>query len=76
LPPTSYRIGVAEPEDSAFKTIAFGLTTPSYIDYSAMPGHTYRYVVTAVDANGESLASNEVAITLSKTKNSTKHILH
>lgn len=74
LPPT-YRVKISE-ADGPLKTIVLGLTTPIFTDHSAMAGHTYRYVVTAFDANGESIASNEVRITLSKKARSSRHIFH
>jgi hypothetical protein len=73
---TTYRVSVAQPNDITFKTLALGLTTPNFTDRTAMPGHTYRYVVTAIEANGESTASSEVTIALSKTKGAATHLAH
>ncbi len=52
--------------------LATGLTTPTYLDASAVPGTTYYYKVTAVNGNtiytpplaSESAASNETSATL------------
>jgi hypothetical protein len=46
-----------------FNTIATGITTPSYQDNNLVNGTTYFYVVTAVNANGESNISNTVQVT-------------
>ena len=71
-----YRVGVAEPDETTFRTIAFGLTTPAFLDHSAMTGHTYRYVITAVDANGESMSSAEAVMSLEKPRSSSSHVAH
>lgn len=72
----TYRVSVAQADDNQFKPIATGLTTSAFIDHSATWGHTYRYVVTALDSNGESPISNEVRITLSKRNAGSKHVAH
>jgi fibronectin type 3 domain-containing protein len=35
-----------------------------YVDKTAQPGQTYYYVAKSVNANGESIASNEVQVTI------------
>jgi len=72
----TYRIGVAEPDETTFRTIAFGLTTPAFVDRSVMKGHTYRYVITAVDANGASVPSAETVISLEKPRSSSSRFAH
>lgn len=56
-------------------TIASGLTSTNYVDSAAYNGNTYRYVVTAVNTNGESSPSGEVTVTLPKPKHPT-HVMH
>ncbi|MBD0254694.1 MAG: Ig-like domain-containing protein, partial [Cytophagales bacterium] len=46
-----------------FNTVATGVTTNSYQDNNLVNGTTYFYVVTAVNANGESNISNTVQVT-------------
>ena len=46
-----------------FNTVATGITTNSYQDNNLVNGTTYFYVVTAVNANGESNISNTVQVT-------------
>ncbi|HYN25821.1 MAG TPA: fibronectin type III domain-containing protein, partial [Pyrinomonadaceae bacterium] len=46
-----------------YTTIAPGVTTTSYTDASVTNGTTYFYVVSAVNANGESANSNQVSAT-------------
>ena len=44
--------------------LATGLTGTSYVDTAVANGATYYYTVTAVNANGEGIRSNETAATL------------
>jgi uncharacterized repeat protein (TIGR03803 family) len=52
--------GVAPGTETPFAT---GLTTPAFLDGLVEPGRRYYYVVTAVNAYGESVASVEIAVT-------------
>jgi len=61
---TTYTVKRAEAPGSAWKPIAEGLTTPAFTDDTAKKGEAYIYIVSAVDSNGESRASDPVSITL------------
>ncbi|HZR27566.1 MAG TPA: hypothetical protein VFA71_02200, partial [Terriglobales bacterium] len=50
-------------QNASFSTIASGLTSPSFVDESAINGRTYSYVVSAVNSNGESTNSSPAAAT-------------
>ncbi|MBA3569685.1 MAG: fibronectin type III domain-containing protein, partial [Pyrinomonadaceae bacterium] len=51
---TSYNIKRATTSGGPYATIATGITATSYTDTGLTNGTTYFYVVSAVNANGES----------------------
>ena len=59
----------------SFQVIASGVTTPAFLDYSAQPGKTYEYKVTAVNSNGESGDSDVASVLLPKAS-SPHHVVH
>ena len=61
---TSYRIKRATSADGPYTTIA-SVSMLSYIDTSVSVGVKYFYVISAVNADGESVNSNEVSVTTS-----------
>jgi hypothetical protein len=71
----TYNLKVAPLDGNTFTTLARGLTSPNFIDGSVLEGHTYRYIVTAVNSNGESASSETVTIALSKSE-TTGHVTH
>lgn len=71
----TYRVEKAEGNGS-FRNIGLGLTTPVFFDNSVSTGHSYRYVVTAQNANGASPISDEAAITLLKHSEAAGHVAH
>ncbi|MFW9780269.1 MAG: fibronectin type III domain-containing protein [Candidatus Heimdallarchaeota archaeon] len=60
---TKYRVFRSQSSGGSYNNIA-NTTTLSYVDTSGVTGQQYFYVVTAVNALGESFSSNEVAITI------------
>ena len=61
---TSYRIKRATSADGPYTTIA-SVSMLSYIDTSVSVGVKYFYVISAVNADGESVNSDEVSVTTS-----------
>jgi len=59
---TSYNVGRSTTSGSGYATIA-SATTANYTDTTAVNGTTYYYVVSAVNGNGQSANSSEVAAT-------------
>jgi hypothetical protein len=53
----------AETADGPYTTIANGITIPEYFDTEAAAGSTYYYVISAVNALGESSDSAAVEAT-------------
>lgn len=60
---TSYSVKRATTSGGPYATIAPGVTSTSYTDTTAVNGTTYYYVVSAVNAAGESPDSSEVSAT-------------
>lgn len=71
----TYNLAVASQNGDIFTTVARGLTSPTFIDRNALKGYAYRYIVTAVNSNGESVPSEAVTIALFKAR-STRHVSH
>ena len=59
---TSYNVKRKNPSDGKYTTVATA-TTASYVDTGLTNGTTYYYVVSATNATGESLNSNEASAT-------------
>lgn len=59
----SYNIKRSTTVGGPYIKIASGVTVATYSDIAVANGKTYYYVVTAVNANGESLPSNEASAT-------------
>jgi hypothetical protein len=60
---TSYNVKRSTTSGGSYSTIATGVTTTSYTNTGLVNGTTYYYVVSAVNANGESPNSNEASAT-------------
>ena len=60
---TSYNVYRSTTSGGPYTQIATGVTTTSYTDTSVVNGTMYYYVVTAVNANGESGDSNQASAT-------------
>lgn len=58
---TSYNVKRATVSGGPYSTIASGLTTTAYSNSGLQTGATYYYVVTAVNAVGESASSNQAS---------------
>lgn len=63
---TVYVVRRSTTPDSAYVTVARGLTSTSFQDTGVEAGKPGRYVVTAVNVGGESVPSNEAAATPSR----------
>ena len=50
--------------NGAYGVLVTGVTAPNYTDTAVLPGLTYAYVVSAVNATGEGAASNAASVTL------------
>jgi len=59
---TSYRVTRATSSQGPFSTIATGVANPTYTDRGLVSGTTYFYSVVAVNAAGESAATDPVTI--------------
>lgn len=59
-----YNVKRAEGAGGAYQQIATNLTSLNYTDSGLDIGGTYRYVVTAVNAGGESAASREITVAI------------
>ena len=59
----SYNVNRSTASGGSYTTVASGVTLTSYVDATVVNGTTYYYVVTAVNAGGESPISNEVSAT-------------
>lgn len=64
---SSYTIKRGTTDGGSYSVLASGLSTVSYVDNSVTNGITYYYVVSAVNASGESNNSNQVSATPSTT---------
>lgn len=62
----SYNVQRATTSGGPYTTIATGLTATDFTDSGLAAGEAYYYVVTAVNAAGESSASNEAVATVSE----------
>jgi len=60
---TSYNVKRATVSGGPYSPLATGVTTTSYADTTAVNGTTYHYVVSAVNAAGESPDSNQASAT-------------
>jgi subtilisin family serine protease len=61
---TTYTVKRSSTSGGGYTTIAKGLTGPTHFDFAVNKGNTYYYVVTAVNASGESAPSAEISATL------------
>ena len=61
---TGYNVKRAGTSGGSYTTIANNISTTTYTDTDVSNGNTYYYVVSAIDASGESPDSNEVAASL------------
>jgi fibronectin type 3 domain-containing protein len=59
----TYRVSRATTSGGSYVTIADSLTSPAFTDLAVSNGATYFYVVSALNAGGESPASSEVSAT-------------
>ncbi len=59
----TYNVKRSSAQNALFSTIASGLTSPGFIDESAINGRTYFYAVSAVNSNGESANSAQISAT-------------
>ncbi len=68
LEPTfsSYTVYRSETSGGPYSTLATGLATSGYVDYSTANGTTYYYTIGAVDAGAGELGSPEIAATAAK----------
>jgi aryl-phospho-beta-D-glucosidase BglC (GH1 family) len=58
----SYNVKRASASNGVYSTVGSSIISTNFLDASVMPGMTYYYVVTAVNANGESANSNPAAV--------------
>ena len=58
----TYTVRRAADSGGAWEQIAEGITTPAFTDKRARNGGTYTYIVSAMDSNGESRASNRATV--------------
>jgi endoglucanase len=61
---TSYNIGRSQTNGGPYTTVGTVLAATNYEDTAVASGASYYYVVTAVNANGESLPSNQAAVSV------------
>jgi endoglucanase len=61
---TGYNIKRSPASGGPYTTMAMVLAATNYIDTAIANGASYYYVVTAVNANGESLPSNQAAVSI------------
>ncbi|MEO8616839.1 MAG: LamG-like jellyroll fold domain-containing protein [Luteolibacter sp.] len=64
---TGYNVKRSGSSGGSYTTIATNLTAPSYLDSGLTTGATYYYVVSALNAAGESQNSPELGVTLAST---------
>ncbi|WP_281888374.1 cohesin domain-containing protein [Paenibacillus sp. YYML68] len=69
---TSYHVRRSVAEGGPYTTIATNVTSNAYVD-NITSGSTYYYVITAVNAGGQSANSNEIAVSF--TRNPTLDIV-
>jgi len=62
----TWRVKAATGESAAFDTIASGLTTPSFVDPNVRKGATYRYLISAINSNGESGSGAAITVVVPK----------
>ncbi len=60
----SYNIKRSTTNNGAYSLFAGNVLTTNYVDTTVVPGTTYYYVVTAVNANGESANSNQATLSV------------
>jgi fibronectin type 3 domain-containing protein len=60
---TSFNVKRSTVSGGSYGTIATSVTTTTFSDIGLTPGTTYYYVVSGINANGESLNSNEASAT-------------
>ncbi|WP_245856182.1 pectinesterase family protein [Paenibacillus rigui] len=63
---TSYTVNRSTTSDSGYVSVASSLTSPVFTDTSVVNGTQYYYVVTALNANGESANSKELIVAPAK----------
>ena len=63
---TIYSVKRSKTAGSGHAALAGALPATVFTDSQAEPGATYSYVVTAINTGGESVASNEITVTVPK----------